>query len=169
MHDLEIRGGGNLIGEAQSGHIKQIGYSLYLKMLEDAIKILSGKIDDDKKEVEIKLNVDAYLSSDLIYEDRLRLELYRRLSNAKNIEEIYEIEEEIFDRFGTLDKLSKQFIDLMVIKILAKEQNVKKVSSFNENIFIEFFDNKEKVTLKAPTKDSDDIIKATLDFLKNTR
>ena len=165
MHDLEIRGGGNLIGEAQSGHIKQIGYSLYLKMLEDAIKILSGKSEENKG-VELKLIVDAYLSDDLITEDRLRLELYRRLSQCKNLEEVYEIEEEIEDRFGKLDKMTKQFIDLMVIKVLATEQNIKKVSSYEQRVFIEFNDNKERVILNSPSKDSDDIIATAMEYLR---
>ena len=167
MHDLEIRGGGNLVGEAQSGHIKQIGYSLYLKMLEDAIKLLSGKEENKERSVEIKLSVDAYLSDELIYEDRLRLELYRRLSQCKNSDEVYEIEEEIVDRFGKLDKMTRQFLDLIVIKVLAKEKNVKKVSSFEQRIFIEFNDaNKERVILTSPTKDSDDIIATTLAYFK---
>ncbi len=167
MHDLEIRGGGNLIGEAQSGHIKQIGYSLYLKMLEDAIRVLSGKEQESTKSVEIKLSVDAYLSDELINEDRLRLELYRRLSQAVTTNEVYEIEEEIVDRFGKLDKITKQFIDLMVIKVLAKEHDIKKVSSYEQRVFIEF--NKEgvdRVVLNSPSKDSDDIIATALNYLK---
>ncbi len=167
MHDLEIRGGGNLIGEAQSGHIKQIGYSLYLKMLEDAIRVLSGKTEDKSKSVEIKLSVDAYLSDELIYEDRLRLELYRRLSQADTTDEVYEIEEEIVDRFGKLDKLTKQFIDLIIIKVLASKENIKKISSYEQRVFIEFNDeSKERKILQSPSKDSDDIIKTAMNFLK---
>ncbi len=74
--DLEIRGGGNIIGEAQSGHIKQIGYGLYLKMLEDALSTLSGETKEKSKTVDIKLAISAYISSDYIHEDRVRLELY---------------------------------------------------------------------------------------------
>ncbi len=165
MHDLEIRGGGNLIGEAQSGHIKQIGYSLYLKMLEDAIRTLSGKAEESKG-VELKLSVDAYLSDELITEDRLRLELYRRLSQCSTIQEVYEIEEEIEDRFGKLDKMTKQFIDLMVVKVLANEKNIKKVSSYEQRVFVEFNSDKERVVLNSPTKDSDDVIATALGYLR---
>jgi len=166
MHDLEIRGGGNLIGEAQSGHIKQIGYSLYLRMLEDAIKLLSGQVQENQN-VEIKLVVDAYLNDELIFEDRLRLELYRRLSQAQTLEEVYEIEEEIEDRFGKLDRYTKQFIDLMRIKVLAKEHGIKKVSSYEQRVFIEFADEKkDRAILNSPTKDSDDIIATALNYLR---
>lgn len=167
FHDLEIRGGGNIIGEAQSGHIKQIGYGLYLRMLEDAIKELSGKKEDKEKSVEVKLAVDAYLSEELINEDRLRLELYRRLSLSTSVGEVYEISSEIEDRFGRLDKISKQFIDLMAIKLMAKAKGITKVSSYNENLFFEFEDeNKERLTIKAISRDDDDIIATAFGYLK---
>jgi len=88
FHDLEIRGGGNIIGEAQSGHIKQIGYSLYLRMLEDAIKELSGQDKEVAQNIDMKLSIDAYLNEELIEEDRLRLEIYRRLSLAETTGEV---------------------------------------------------------------------------------
>lgn len=167
FHDLEIRGGGNIIGEAQSGHIKQIGYSLYLRMLEDAIKELSGKVEAEQTQVDIKLTIDAYLNEELIEEDRLRLELYRRLSQCETTGEIYEIENEIADRFGKLDTISRQFIDVMVMKVLAKEQKIAKVSNYGENVFIEFVEaGKDRVVLKSPSKDDDDLIATAFGYLK---
>ncbi len=167
FHDLEIRGGGNIIGEAQSGHIKQIGYSLYLRMLEDTIRELSGIDKEENFQVDIKLTVDAYLSEELISEDRLRLELYRRLSQSNSIDEVYKIESEIADRFGTLDTISSQFIDIMVIKVLAKEQGIKKIVNSNEKIFIEFRDNRDRIMLKSYSRDDDDLIETTINYLKS--
>ena len=167
FHDLQIRGGGNIIGEAQSGHIKQIGYSLYLSMLEDAIKELSGKDIQESESVDINLQVDAYLSDELISEDRLRLELYRRLSLAKSVDEIYEIEQEIADRFGKLDSVSRQFIDIMIIKVLAKSKGITKVSSYGDKVFIEFSDGRDRKILKSPSKDDDDIIDTALSYLRS--
>jgi transcription-repair coupling factor (superfamily II helicase) len=136
-------------------------------MLEDAIKELSGKKEDKEKSVEVKLSVDAYLSEELIGEDRLRLELYRRLSLCSTVGEVYEISGEIEDRFGRLDRISKQFIDIMAIKLMAKSIGVSKVSSYNENIFFEFVDDKkERLTLKAPSRDDDDIIATAFGYLK---
>jgi transcription-repair coupling factor (superfamily II helicase) len=169
FHDLEIRGGGNIIGEAQSGHIKQIGYSLYLRMLEDAIRELSGKDKEAEHQVDMNLAIQAYINEDLVDEDRLRLELYRRLSQCETINEVYEIEAEIADRFGKLDTITRQFIDVMVLKVLAKEQKVTKVSSYGENVFIEFLDeSKERVVLKSPSKDDDDIIATAMKYLKKS-
>jgi transcription-repair coupling factor (superfamily II helicase) len=167
FHDLEIRGGGNIIGEAQSGHIKQIGYSLYLRMLEDAIKELSGKVEEEQLQVDIKLTIDAYLNEELIEEDRLRLELYRRLSQCNTTGEVYEIEQEIADRFGKLDTISRQFIDVMVMKVLAREQRITKIANNKENVFIEFADeHKERIFLKSYSRDDDDLIATAMGYLK---
>ncbi|NOQ30542.1 MAG: DEAD/DEAH box helicase [Helicobacteraceae bacterium] len=164
-HDLEIRGGGNLVGDAQSGHIKNIGYSLYLRMLEDSIKELTNKEDTKKAKVDIKLTISAYVSSEVITEDRLRLELYRRLSHCESPKDIYEIEEEIIDRFGKLDTPTKQFFELMAIKVMALNRDVKIVSSYAQNITIEFNDGKKEY-LKSPSKDDDDILNTTLAFFR---
>ena len=167
FHDLEIRGGGNIIGEAQSGHIKQIGYSLYLRMLEDAIKELSGTVEEEEVHVDIKLTVDAFLNEELIEEDRLRLELYRRLSQCQTTGEVYEIEKEIADRFGKLDTISRQFIDVMVMKVLAKEQKISKIANAGEKVFVEFIDqSRERLFLKAYSKDDDDLIACAMGYLK---
>ncbi len=164
-HDLEIRGGGNLIGEAQSGHIKNIGYSLYLRMLEDAINQLMGKVGTQKKEVEIKLSVSAYLSPESVGEDRVRLELYRRLSRCESVAEVYEIEEEMIDRFGRLDTPTKQFLQIIVIKILAARRKIVQISSYREHVTI-LYEGERKSHLKAPSRDDDDILETVLGYLR---
>ena len=166
-HDLEIRGGGNLVGEAQSGHIKGIGYSLYLKMLEDAINILMNQNQDmqSKKEVDIKLAISAYLSSEVVGEDRIRLEIYRRLSKCESAKEVYEIEEEMIDRFGKLDTATKQFLEVIVIKILALEKGIKGVSNYGDNItFVKEDETKEYI--KSRSKDDDDVLLSVLTYLR---
>ncbi len=168
FHDLEIRGGGNLVGDAQSGHIKNIGYSLYLKMLEDAIKELSNTKEKARAKVDIKLAISAYISDEVVKEDRLRLELYRRLSQSEEPTEIYEIEEEAIDRFGKLDEPTKQFFELMVIKLLSIEKKILKIMNYGQNITIEYA-NGSKESLKAASKDDDDIIKEVLYYLRNAK
>lgn len=163
--DLEIRGGGNIIGEAQSGHIKQIGYGLYLKMLEDALASLSGETKEKEKVVDIKLAISAFISEEYINEDRVRLELYRRLSKCHEKDAVYLIEEEMEDRFGKPDIPTKQFLDLIMIKILALKKEIKTISSYEMNItFTKNDDNKQ--TIKSPSKDDDDIIATTLAYLR---
>jgi transcription-repair coupling factor (superfamily II helicase) len=167
-HDLEIRGGGNLIGDAQSGHIKNIGYSLYLRMLEDAIKELSNTKETKKIKVDIKLTISAYISDEVVSEDRLRLDIYRRLAQCEEAIEIYEIEEELIDRFGELNEPTKQFIELMVIKLLALNKDIKSIGNFAQSITFTYF-NGSKETVKSESKDDDDIIKATLFYLRNNK
>jgi transcription-repair coupling factor (superfamily II helicase) len=164
-HDLEIRGGGNLVGDAQSGHIKNIGYSLYLRMLEDAIKLLSNQVQVEKMKVDIKLTISAYISDEIVKEDRLRLDIYRRLSACENGVEVYEIQEEVIDRFGELDTPTKQFFELMVIKLLCLQVKIKSVSNYGQNITFTYMDEK-KESIKADSKDDDDIVKAVLGYLR---
>lgn len=166
-HDLEIRGGGNLLGVDQSGHIEQIGYSLYIKMLEDEINALSKGKDVELSKVDLKLNINAFLNEDLISEDRLRLELYRRLSKCELVSDVYEIAGEIEDRFGKLDKFTKNFLDLIIIKILAKDRYLL-ISSYDDNI--QFVDmNSQKIVLKAKSKDDGDVLAFILEKLRNER
>ena len=165
-HDLEIRGGGNLVGDAQSGHIKNIGYSLYLRMLEDAIKILSNQVKTEKLKVDIKLTISAFISDEIVKEDRLRLDIYRRLSACQEVVEIYEIQEEVIDRFGELDTPTKQFFELMVIKLLSLQKDIKSISNYGQNITFTYI-SEIKESIKSNSKDDDDIIKATLLFLRN--
>ena len=167
-HDLEIRGGGNLVGDAQSGHIKNIGYSLYLRMLEDAIKELSNTKEGERAKVDIKLTISAYISDEVVKEDRLRLDIYRRLSQAESAVEIYEIEEEIIDRFGELDLPTKQFFELMVIKLLSLEKKIKSIMNYGQNITVTYL-NDSKESIKSESRDDDDIIKATLFYLRNNK
>ncbi|WP_121298986.1 transcription-repair coupling factor [Helicobacter pylori] len=164
-HDLEIRGGGNLLGQDQSGHIKNIGYALYTRMLEDAIYELSGGKKRLEKSVEIQLGVSAFLNPELIASDSLRLDLYRRLSLCENVDEVGQIHEEIEDRFGKIDDLSTQFLQIITLKILANQLGIIKLSNFNQNITITYSDEK-KESLKAPSKDDNDILETLLKHLR---
>ncbi|MGN8477752.1 transcription-repair coupling factor [Helicobacter pylori] len=164
-HDLEIRGGGNLLGQDQSGHIKNIGYALYTRMLEDAIYELSGGKKRLEKSVEIQLGVSAFLNPELIASDSLRLDLYRRLSLCENVDEVGQIHEEIEDRFGKIDDLSAQFLQIITLKILANQLGIIKLSNFNQNITITYSGEK-KESLKAPSKDDNDILETLLKHLR---
>ncbi len=164
-HDLEIRGGGNLLGQDQSGHVKNIGYALYTRMLEDAIYELSGGKKRLEKSVEIQLGVSAFLNPELIASDSLRLDLYRRLSLCENTDEVGQIHEEIEDRFGKIDDLSTQFLQIITLKILANQLGIIKLSNFNQNITITYSDE-HKESLKAPSKDDNDILETLLKHLR---
>lgn len=164
-YDLEIRGGGNLLGEAQSGHIKNIGYGLYLRLLEECIYDLSGKGKLKHTQCDIKININAYLNPLLIASDKLRLELYRRLSLCADINAVNEIESEIFDRFGSLDEASEAFLELIRIKVLANQCALKQILHYAERItFINADDSRD--TILSPSKDWDDVMESIMIFLR---
>jgi transcription-repair coupling factor (superfamily II helicase) len=137
-------------------------------MLEDAIKLLTNQTAEARAKVDIKLTVSAFISDEVVNEDRLRLELYRRLSHCEEVSEIYDILEEVEDRFGKPDNPTKQFFDIMVIKLLCIEKKVKMVSNYNQNITIEYL-NGSKETLQSKSKDDDDLIAAVLHYLRTAK
>ena len=100
MHDLQIRGAGNLLGEVQSGHVAEVGYELYLRMLEEAVARMKGQAPPEGPEPELHLALAAHLPADYVPDPQLRLSLYKRLSLARSREEIQAIAAELGDRFG---------------------------------------------------------------------
>jgi len=105
------------------------------------------------------------ISDEVVKEDRLRLDLYKRFSNASSLKEIYELEKEMLDRFSKLDTPTKNFIEKMKIKVLAKEQNIKSISNYAENITI-IYDKDKKEFFKAEAKDDEIILESILKKLK---
>ncbi|MRJ02590.1 MAG: DEAD/DEAH box helicase [Epsilonproteobacteria bacterium] len=166
-HDLEIRGGGNIVGAQQSGHIRGVGYTLYLKMLEESIAQMRGEEIGEESPVEIKLTLNAYISPELVKEDRLKLELYRRLAQVRELEEVGEIEEEIEDRFGKIDRPTRNFLDLVAIKVLARKRGIRAITNYNQNISIQLRDGERKL-LKARSKDEEEIKEAIMDYLRKS-
>lgn len=123
-HDLEIRGGGDLLGAQQSGHVAAVGFDLYTELLEEAIQELQGKEASSAQrspEPEIKTPHPAYLSESYIPDVHQRLSMYRRFSAAENEEELSVIERELQDRYGPLPDQAKNLGWVIRIKILLKE------------------------------------------------
>jgi transcription-repair coupling factor (superfamily II helicase) len=166
-HDLEIRGGGNIGGESQSGHIDEVGYSLYFQMLEQEIQKLTLKDYHEESDVDIQLSVDAYISDKLIKEDRVRLDIYRRLGESKTLSDIDKIKNELVDRFGYLDQNSSQFLDIVRIRVLSKKLEILSVSNIGKDITLAL-SNERKIRLESPTRDDDDILLTVFEFLKKS-
>ncbi|HYO38562.1 MAG TPA: transcription-repair coupling factor, partial [Nocardioidaceae bacterium] len=100
MKDLEIRGAGNLLGGEQSGHIEGVGFDLYVRMVGEAVQAFKGELPEEQTEVKIDLPVDAHLPHDYIGVERLRLEMYRKLAEARDATALTEIAAEMTDRYG---------------------------------------------------------------------
>ena len=124
-----------------------------------------GKSPIASKEVDIKLSISAFISDAYIVEDRLRLELYRRLSKCASVHEVLEIEAEMVDRFGKIDVPTKQFLELIEIKILAASKEITLISNYGQNITVKYHDEK-KILLQSRSKDDDDLIASVLNHLR---
>ncbi|MFW6264621.1 MAG: transcription-repair coupling factor [Bacillota bacterium] len=115
MRDLEIRGAGNLLGPEQHGHIASVGFSLYCKLLENAVEELKGKKKEEEKEIEISLDLDAYLPDRYINDSQQKIEIYKKIMNIKTEDDHSDILDEIIDRFG---EPPQEVINLLKISIL---------------------------------------------------
>ena len=126
-HDLEIRGGGDLLGAQQSGHIAAVGFDLYTELLEEAIREIEGKpfaAEDSRREPEIKSPFPAFLGEEYIPDVHQRLSLYRRFSAANEDAEVDVLEEELRDRFGSLPAEAQNLMWLIRVKILLKRNGI---------------------------------------------
>ena len=123
LKDLEIRGAGNLLGGEQSGHIADVGFDLYMRMVGEAVQeYKSGIIETEEKisECKVELPINAHLSSEYVPGERLRLDLYRRLADVKSPADVSSIEAELVDRFGDLPEEAKALLGVAALRAQAK-------------------------------------------------
>ncbi|MFW6306434.1 MAG: transcription-repair coupling factor [Bacillota bacterium] len=141
MRDLEIRGAGNLLGPEQHGHIASVGFSLYCKLLDTAVKELKGKIEDDNREVELKLNIDAYLPEYYISDSQQKIEIYKKIMRMKRENDFTDVIDEIIDRFGDPPQEVMNLIGLSRIKVKARKLGIARIVQVKNAINCEFVSN----------------------------
>jgi transcription-repair coupling factor (superfamily II helicase) len=144
-HDLDIRGAGNLLGDEQSGHVKEVGYELYQQMLEDAVTALKAGIEEPVEEAwspTIALGAPVTIPEDYVEDLTVRLGLYRRLSTLENDQELESFGAELIDRFGKLPPEVEQLLKIVTIKILCMDTNIEKVEAGPKGIVIHFRERK---------------------------
>jgi transcription-repair coupling factor (superfamily II helicase) len=130
LKDLEIRGAGNLLGGEQSGHIADVGFDLYMRMVGEAVQeYKSGIIETEEKvsECKVELPINAHLSSEYVPGERLRLDLYRRLADVKSPNDVSSIEAELLDRFGQLPEEAKALLGVAALRAQAKSVKLTEV------------------------------------------
>lgn len=143
-HDLDIRGAGNLLGDEQSGHIKEVGYELYQQMLEDAVTQLKAGIEDETEtqwSPSITIGMPVMIPETYIEDLTLRLSLYKRLSSLEQDDAIDAFGEEMADRFGPLPNEVRQLLGIMRIKLLCRRVNVEKIDAGPKGLIFGFRDN----------------------------
>lgn len=134
MRDLEIRGAGNLLGEVQSGHMEAVGYDLYCKMLNEAVRQLKGGPEAETFTTLIDLNVDAYIPEYYIKNEYQKLDIYKRIAAIESEEELEDMTEELIDRFGDIPKKVQQLLVIASLKSLAHSVYVTAIEQKGEEI-----------------------------------
>jgi transcription-repair coupling factor (superfamily II helicase) len=143
-HDLDIRGAGNLLGEEQSGHIKEVGFELYQQMLEEAVLSLRAGITApvaDRWSPQITIGTPVMIPEDYVADLPVRLALYRRLAEIEDEREIDAFAAELADRFGPLPEEVRHLLDIVAIKSLCRRANVEKVDAGPKGAVLSFRDN----------------------------
>ena len=146
-HDLDIRGAGNLLGEEQSGHIREVGFELYNHMLEEAVALARQEGGEALAEAEdwtpqLSIDAAALIPESYIEDLDLRLSVYRRLAALEGAEDIEAFAAELIDRFGSLPEPTEQLLQLVGIKQLCRKAGVEKVEAGPKGILVAFHDNR---------------------------
>ncbi|HVG50447.1 MAG TPA: transcription-repair coupling factor [Xanthobacteraceae bacterium] len=143
-HDLDIRGAGNLLGDEQSGHIKEVGFELYQQMLEEAVASLKAGFSEpvaDRWSPQISIGTPVLIPDDYVADLSVRLALYRRLADLEDQRAIDSFGAELIDRFGPMPVEAKQLLDIVAIKTLCRRANVEKIDAGQKGAVLSFRDS----------------------------
>jgi transcription-repair coupling factor (superfamily II helicase) len=143
-HDLDIRGAGNLLGEEQSGHIKEVGFELYQQMLEEAVASLKAGISEpvaDRWSPQITIGTPVLIPEEYVGDLSVRLALYRRLAEIEDEREIDGFAAELADRFGPMPEEVRHLLDIVTIKALCRRANVERIEAGPKGAVVAFRDN----------------------------
>ncbi|MCI2804265.1 transcription-repair coupling factor [Staphylococcus pettenkoferi] len=136
MRDLNIRGAGNLLGKQQSGFIDSVGFDLYSQMLEEAVNEKRGIKEEkpDAPEVEIELNIDAYLPAQYIPNEQAKIEIYKKLRQLETMEQLRDVKDELIDRFNEYPPEVERLLDMMEIKVYALHAGITSIKEQGKQV-----------------------------------
>ena len=138
MSDLQIRGGGTILGASQSGHIAAVGYDMFLKLMEESISELKGERHVPQLEPEINMALSAYVPESYINDIDQRLSIYRRLAKMEDAADLSGFKKELVDRFGTMPDEAGNLLLKIMLKILARRAGVARLDIFEKHLSIQF-------------------------------
>ncbi|HJF93323.1 MAG TPA: transcription-repair coupling factor, partial [Lachnoclostridium phocaeense] len=151
MRDLEIRGAGNLLGAEQHGHMEAVGYDLYCKMLNEAVKHLKGETEEEETfATTIDLNVDAFIPDTYIPNEYQKLDVYKRIAAIENEEEMEDMLEELIDRFGDIPRKVQQLLQIAGLKARAHRAYVTAVEQKDAQYIFTMYERAKVDPLKIP-------------------
>lgn len=138
MRDLEIRGTGNLLGKEQHGHMEAIGYDLFIKLLEETLQELKGETTVKRVDTSIELQINAYIPETYISDENQKIEMYKKIASISNQQDLFDIEEEIEDRFGDIPTMVRNLLSIAYVKQQAQMCGISNITQRNNNIAIKF-------------------------------
>mgnify|MGYP001163281468 CR=1 FL=1 len=139
MRDLEIRGAGNILGTEQSGHIVSVGYELYCKLVDDAVKALKGEVvTDEREEPQLDIRASALIPDRYIGDELTKLSMYKKIAAVRTEADANDMIEELTDRFGDVPAETKNLIKAARIKYIAEEQKIKKIIQRDKRIMFDY-------------------------------
>ncbi len=151
MRDLEIRGAGNLLGAEQHGHMQSVGYDLYCKMLNEAVKELKGTAKiEDRYETVLDLETDAYIPDSYIKNEAQKLDIYKRIASLENAEECEDMLEELTDRFAEPPKAVMNLLEIARLKAQAHSLYITEVSGNSNRLKLTMYEKAGIVVTKIP-------------------
>ncbi|MFG2060598.1 transcription-repair coupling factor [Micromonospora sp. NPDC048871] len=163
MKDLEIRGAGNLLGGEQSGHIEGVGFDLYVRMVGEAVSAFKGEQPEEETDVKIDLPVDAHLPHDYVGVERLRLEMYRKLAEARDEERLREVAAEMTDRYGEPPAPVQNLIAVARFRLLARRYGLTDVSVQGKHLRFSPLPLPDSKQLRLKRYHPDSVYKSALD------
>lgn len=191
LRDLEIRGAGNILGPEQHGHMEAVGYEMYCKLLDEAVKELQGQEVEEEIEMQINLQVSAFIPNEYIDNASQKIEVYQDIANIDKEEQISEMVDELIDRYGEMPNEMFNLLEIARIKCYARPLRITKIEQKMDRILIHFNDNEfltgdmvqilidnyknriyfsssdaPYITLKLQSSNESDILKEVLKILK---
>ena len=150
MRDLEIRGAGNLLGAEQSGHMEAVGYDLYCKMLNEAVKVEKGIVPEERFETSIDIETDAYIPSSYIANEYQKLDIYKRIAGVETQEESEEMTEELIDRFGDPPNAVMNLLRIACLKAQCHKAYIEDITQRGESVKITMYEKAQIDVAKIP-------------------
>jgi transcription-repair coupling factor (superfamily II helicase) len=149
MKDLEIRGAGNLLGGEQSGHISDVGFDLYVRLVGEAVAEFKGEgTDADERDVTVELPLEAHLPHDYVPSERLRLEMYKRLAAVRSESDVDELRVELIDRYGEPPAVAALLLDVALLRVRLRAAGITEVTAAGSNIRFAGLDLPESAQLR---------------------
>ena len=145
MRDLEIRGAGSLLGEIQHGHLEEVGYDTYCKLLDEVVKEMQGITVKQEKDIQIDINLSSYIPENYIEDTAQKIEIYQDIALCRNDKDIEDVIDEIIDRYGSMPQEVENLIEIARIKMLCRTANVLKIAQKTDAVV--FYLDKDNIKI----------------------